>query len=410
MSDIKEEDSTEVKQDAAVGDDEKMEVTQEANKGEAEVESKDQKLFIPPENPYKEELSQFKPHNWQLVETDPEMYSSLEDTKCTTVDSQPLLEEMMLKLKEVKELAIALEQSYRSFHGMVCLIQISTRTEDFIVDALILKDELKVLNEVCTDSNILKILHGRGRDLEWLQQDFGVFVINMFDTKKAAQVLQEGGSKSGMLKKYCEVEINKQHQRADWRIRPLPDDMVKYAREGSHYLLYIHDVYRNALLKRGNGTKKVLEEMYASCISACGMMWYPEKYAFRPDSYLACYKRIKGKLNVQQLECFRLLYEWRHKISQEKDQSTGYTLPNICMIKIAKALPKEANDIIKCCNPVPELVQENLEDVHQCIVQGIKNVPEVPKQPVNTKGYFEGKTITVETEFANEVRKKKDEG
>merc|ERR1719450_1860493 len=315
---------------------------------------------------------------------------------------------MMLKLKEVKELAIALEQSYRSFHGMVCLIQISTRTEDFIVDPLILKDELKVLNEVCTDSNILKILHGSDRDLEWLQKDFGVYVINMFDTQKAARELHEDGvSMAGILKKYCKVEINKEYQRADWRVRPLPDDMVKYAREDSHYLLYIHDVFRNSLLKRGKGTK-VLEEVYALCTSSCGAVWNPNKYAFHPESYLACYKRIKGKLNVQQLECFRLLYEWRHKVSQEKDESTGYTLPNKLMIKIAKALPKEANDIIECCNPVPELVLENLEDIHQCIVQGIKNVPEVPKQPVNIKKVIsKGKPSQLKRNLQRNLERKK---
>lgn len=47
--------------------------------------------------------------------------------------------------------------SYRSFQGFVCLMQISTRTEDFIVDTLKLRDELHVLNDVFTDPTIVKV-------------------------------------------------------------------------------------------------------------------------------------------------------------------------------------------------------------------------------------------------------------
>ena len=28
---------------------------------------------------------------------------------------------------------------------------------------------------------------------------------------------------------------------ADWRIRPLPAEMIRYAREDTHYLLYVYD-------------------------------------------------------------------------------------------------------------------------------------------------------------------------
>jgi len=31
---------------------------------------------------------------------------------------------------------------------------------------------------------------------------------------------------------------------ADWRIRPIPAEMLKYAREDTHYLLFIYDKMR----------------------------------------------------------------------------------------------------------------------------------------------------------------------
>jgi exosome complex exonuclease RRP6 len=39
-------------------------------------------------------------------------------------------------------------------------------------------------------------------------------------------------------------QANKKYQMADWRVRPLPPEMLHYAREDTHYLLYIFDKLR----------------------------------------------------------------------------------------------------------------------------------------------------------------------
>ena len=57
-------------------------------------------------------------------------------------------------------------------------------------------------------------------DICWLQRDFGLYVVNMFDTGQAARVLNYGKySLAYLLKKFCDVTANKQFQLADWRIR-----------------------------------------------------------------------------------------------------------------------------------------------------------------------------------------------
>ena len=40
--------------------------------------------------------------------------------------------------------------------------------------------------------------------------------------------------------------------------RPLPDELLKYAREDTHYLLYIYDMLKNELIERGNEHKNLL--------------------------------------------------------------------------------------------------------------------------------------------------------
>jgi exosome complex exonuclease RRP6 len=70
---------------------------------------------------------------------------------------------MVSKLKHAKEIAVDLEHhDYRSYRGMVCLMQVSTREEDWIVDCLV--PELREaiggedgLGDVLSDPKIIKV-------------------------------------------------------------------------------------------------------------------------------------------------------------------------------------------------------------------------------------------------------------
>lgn len=66
----------------------------------------------------------------------------------------------------------------------------------------------------------LKVFHGSDSDLMWLQRDFGVYMVNLFDTGIAARLLQYGRfSLSYLLQRFVGVSSNKKYQLADWRIR-----------------------------------------------------------------------------------------------------------------------------------------------------------------------------------------------
>ncbi|XP_066931210.1 exosome complex component 10-like isoform X2 [Clytia hemisphaerica] len=320
-------------------------------------------------HPYEHEISEFEPSEDEMERKDAQMYKSLDETEFHFVETNEQLTEMHKHLLQAHEVAIDLEHhSYRSFQGFVCLMQISTREKDFVVDTLALRDELYILNEVFTDPKILKVLHGADMDIGWLMRDFGLYIVNMFDTGQAARTLQEDRfSLAHLLKKHCDVNAQKQYQLADWRIRPLPEEMVRYAREDTHYLLYIYDCMRNQLMDRGNEMKNLIRSVYSKSASICLSLY--EKPRFFTDSHWMAYQKYRGRLNQQQLECFRLLYEWRDKISREEDESYGYSLPNHMMFQIAENLPKEPPGVIACCNPVPPLVKQHLIDVHRLVLK-----------------------------------------
>ena len=119
------------------------------------------------------------------------------------------------------EIAIDLEHhNFRSYQGITCLMQISTRRQNYLIDTLVLREELMVLNEVFTNPKIVKVFHGSDSDILWLQRDFSLYIVNMFDTHQAAKLLHYPFlSLSYLLKKFFGVENDKSLQLADWRVR-----------------------------------------------------------------------------------------------------------------------------------------------------------------------------------------------
>lgn len=60
-------------------------------------------------------------------------------------------------------------------------------------------------------------------DIVWLQRDFGLYVVGLFDTHEASRVLgYSGGSLAFLLQKFANFAAQKQYQMADWRIRLSP--------------------------------------------------------------------------------------------------------------------------------------------------------------------------------------------
>ncbi|NXS55963.1 EXOSX protein, partial [Brachypteracias leptosomus] len=334
-------------------------------------------------HPYQYELEHFSPPDEVLKKPEPQMYRPVEETPCHFITTLDELVQLNEKLMNCKEFALDLEHhSYRSFLGLTCLMQISTRTEDFIIDTLELRSDMNVLNETFTDPAIVKVLHGADSDVEWLQKDFGLYLVNMFDTHQAARLLNLGrNSLDHLLKLYCNVDADKQYQLADWRIRPLPEEMIRYAQNDTHYLLYIYDKVREALWERGKEKPSQLQMVWQRSRDICLKKYI--KPLFTDESYLELYRRQKKHLNTKQLAAFRLLFAWRDRMARQEDESTGYVLPNHMLLKIAEELPKEPQGIIACCVPVPPLVHQQINELH-LLIQQAREMPLLKSEAAST--------------------------
>jgi ribonuclease D len=135
------------------------------------------------------------------------------------------------------------------YREQVCLIQLSTSERDYLVDPLALSD-LSPLAPIFANPGIEKIFHAAEYDLICLKRDFGITFVNIFDTMLAARIL--GRLEVGLgaiLEEKFDVTLNKRYQRANWGQRPLPSDLLAYARLDSHYLIPLHEKLQAELME-----------------------------------------------------------------------------------------------------------------------------------------------------------------
>lgn len=327
---------------------------------------------LPHDNPFKHEMASYEFLPSQLEKRVPLKYRGLQDTRVSWVDTREQLVSMARTLETQDEFAIDLENhSYRSFQGFTCLMQVSTREEDFLVDVLAVREHMFMLSSSFHNPSILKVLHGADHDILWLQRDFGLYIINMFDTGQAARILElPRFSLAHLLERYCNIKVDKKYQLADWRIRPLPAEMAKYAREDTHYLLYVADVMRNELLDRGNVAKNLLK----SCLDRSRYLCMQAYDKPRVDEHSArkLYERHErvSPLDPMQQQVFRHLFYWRDGVAREEDESERYVLPTHMMLSIAEKLPTTSIGLMEACGrAVPPLVRLQAEQCTYIVVR-----------------------------------------
>lgn len=352
------------------------------------------------QHPYATEIDSCEPSDDVLRKIEPMTPQSIDGFVYNYVDTKETLNSMLDHLKTARELAVDVEHhSYRTFQGITCLLQISTRKRDFIVDTIALRDELHILNHVFADPAIVKVFHGAESDVEWLQRDLSLYIVNLFDTHKASRRLGFPRlSLAYLLKNYCDLDVDKTFQLADWRIRPLPEEFLKYAQQDTHYLLYVYDRLRNDLIDAANGATNLISSVFHDS-KIVSLIRY-EKPVFNSNSYKDLYLKMKKSYSISQLYALKNLYKWRDEVARKEDESYQYVLPNHMLLQISEVLPREMQGILACCNPIPPLVRQNLNELHQIIYEA--------RQLSSNENPLVGGNENVERKFVESSRTRKD--
>ncbi|XP_060958940.1 protein RRP6-like 3 isoform X3 [Cannabis sativa] len=277
------------------------------------------------------------------------------------VDTELELKELVTVLSKEKVFGVDTEQhSLRSFLGFTALVQVSTLKEDYLIDTIALHDFMGLLRPVFANPSICKVFHGADNDVLWLQRDFHIYVVNLFDTAKACEVLSKPQkSLAYLLESYCGVITNKLLQREDWRQRPLSMEMVQYARTDAHYLLYIANCLI-AELEQQKNEKTSTDDKFHFVLEAsrrsntmCMQLFSKENEASPGESAaLSIFsRRLNGRGNSIVSGGFqdvvRRLCAWRDLMARVHDESLRYVLSDQAIIALADNIPTSSKDICK---------------------------------------------------------------
>ena len=281
------------------------------------------------------------------------------------IESQTQLEALFERLR--REPLLALDTEAASFHrytDRVYLLQVSSRRETAVVDPLA-TGGLGPLEPVLADPDIEIVFHDADYDLRLLNREYGFLATNVFDTRIAAQLLNEPGvGLAALLEKYLGVRLDKRFQRADWSARPLSAPMLEYAASDTRHLPELRDILKAQLEAKGR------------------LGWAMEEFALlddirgaQPDAEPG-YLRIKGAkaLKGRQLAILRELFAWREGVAQRSDRATFRVLNNEPMLLLAKQPPAD----LAALKTTPGISADQAERRGRDILAAVQRGLEVP--------------------------------
>ncbi|KAL9453654.1 hypothetical protein AB3S75_009292 [Citrus x aurantiifolia] len=325
------------------------------------------------------------------------------------VETKSQLNELANALSKEFFFAVDTEQhSLRSFLGFTALIQISTEKEDYLVDTIALHDEISILQPFFADPGVCKVFHGSDNDVLWLQRDFHIYVVNLFDTAKACEVLSKPQkSLAYLLETYCGVATNKFLQREDWRQRPLPAEMLQYAQTDAHYLLYIAKCLVAELKQQGNENSYCPDDKFNFVLEAsrrsnmvCLQVYTKEIESYPGEAAASSifFRLLNGQGGVSSIssvtqDLVRRLCAWRDLMARVHDESLRFVLSDQAIIALAnKALANptdvyttiaQADSDVDCLNlssslPSPSpVVCSHLDDVERQVCNNVENLDDI---------------------------------
>lgn len=219
---------------------------------------------------------------------------------------------------------------YHRYFDRLSLVQLSSRTENFLIDPQAVAD-LSPLGELFADPAVEKVFHDADYDLRILDRDAGLSLAGLFDTQVAAAFLGERSLGLGNIaEKYLGLKLPKEHQRADWGERPLSEGMKQYAATDTAHLPALRDRLRAALVEKGR------------------LHWAEEEFRRReqtrweePDESREAWMKVKGARDLapRGMAILRELHAWREGVAREQDRATFRVLGNQGLLEMSASPP-----------------------------------------------------------------------
>jgi ribonuclease D len=297
-----------------------------------------------------------------------------EHKTATLITAREHLEEVCADLAKCDRLAFDTESNgFYAYRERVCLIQISSPDEDFIVDPIAITD-VSALGPLFSAPRIEKLFHAGEYDVLCLKRDYGFTFSNLYDTMIAARVL--GIKELGLaaaIERHFGIVISKKLQRADWGKRPLTHEMIRYAQGDTHYLMRVADEQKRALIEKGrlDDAREAFRDLEAL---------EPTIKTFDPEGY---WKLIgRAEIGGTAAAALREVWLYREQQAQSRDRAPFRVMPEDLMLRIAQALPETREALAAVKGMSPYILERFGSGLLSAVERGRSAPPAVrPPQP-----------------------------
>ncbi len=284
--------------------------------------------------------------------------------------SQPITRLSGLKrlahvLADQQSIAVDTESnSLFAYREQVCMIQFSTSEDDYLVDPLAFGSptnlpDLAPLGPIFANPKIEKVFHAAEYDLLCLKRDFGFSFANLFDTMLAARIL--GRKEVGLgaiLEAEFKLQVDKRHQRANWGQRPLPDFLLDYARQDTHYLIALREMMWRQLEEKGL-MPLAQEDFRRLC----------KVEASHENGKTACW-RVNGvhQLSPQQTAVLQELCIYRDEVARQMNRPLFKVISDHTLHAIASSLPQNMDEL----KTLPGMTRHQLTRHGKALLQAVQ--------------------------------------
>ena len=288
------------------------------------------------------------------------------------VDSFESLQQTCAELATCDWIAVDTEfLREKTYYPKLCLVQIATPEVVACIDPLAI-DDLTPLFELLYNDRITKVMHAARQDMEIFYHLRGTLPAPVFDTQIAALLLGYADQigYGNLVKEVLGISLDKLHTRADWSLRPLSAEQIRYAADDVVYLVQVYQQMIGKLTTRGR--LDWLTEDFENLTRA-------ELYSNPPaEAWLRV--RAANRLKGPALAVLQALAGWREQLAQDRDRPRGWLLRDDILIEIARHLPKSPAALGKIRGLPERTLQKHGTQLLALVAEAREQVPQpLPK-------------------------------
>ena len=302
----------------------------------------------------------------------------------TYVDNSDLLRKIVFQISKASELGVDLEaDSMFHYQEKVCILQLSSKSANFIIDTLAVKD-LSPLKRIFSDPKIKKIFHGADYDIRSLKRDFNIEIQGLFDTQIAARFIgvKETGL-ANLLNLKLGISLEKKYQKKDWSQRPLNEKMISYAVNDSLHLIKLARNLEYELIKLGR--LSYAQEEFETL----------SKVRYEPKKQVPIFLNFNGagSLDRRSLAVLEELLIYRQKQARRLDRPPFKVMGNSPILDLVKKKPKTIEELKLIKGLSPKQIDNFGGHILKRVLKALA-VPEhmLPFYPTKNRNFMDGKT------------------